>query len=885
MLKLKNLKCEYLINPIGIGTIKPRFSWIIESDKRNVVQTSYEIHVTKDKDFKNLLWSSGVVESDASAHVYYEGPELKSTSRYYYKVKISDNHGETSDFSKVGFFETTLFTSDEWKARFITADGMEDGKNSKGTLLRKEFDISKEIESARVYATALGMYELHLNGNRVGDALFTPGWTAYNKRLQFQTYDVTDMLLNGSNAIGAVLGAGWYKGDLAGWIGRRNVYGDKTALLFQMKIRFKDGSESVIVSGDGWKASDGPILYSELYHGETYDARLEKEGWDKAGYDDLAWENAQYVDFDFKRLVPQDGIYVRRQETLKAKALFTTPKGERVLDFGQNLAGWVKFTVSGNPGDKVVLKHAEVLDKDGNFYIENMRAAKVRIEYILKGQGEETFEPHFTFQGFRYVMIEEFPGNPSLENFEAVAMHSDMEQTGTFSCSNELINQLNHNILWGLKGNFIDIPTDCPQRDERLGWTGDAQVFISTANFLMDTALFYRKWLRDLKAEQLENGGVPFVIPDVLSNNLQNDKIIKEEHSATGWADAAVICPWTVYQSYGDVEVLKEQYETMEKWLVYIKARAKDGLIWDTGFHFGDWVALDAKEGAYIGATPTDLIATAYYAFSTKLTAQTARVLGKLDDALEYDCLYDRIVRAFHDEFYTPRGRLAAKTQTAHILSLMFDLTPIEHKERTIKELLKLLEENKGHLTTGFLGTPYFCQVLSDNGQLEAAYDLLLKEDYPSWLYQVKMGATTIWEHWDGIKPDGTMWSADMNSFNHYAYGAIGDWLYKVIAGINIDPSYPGYKRIIIKPRPGGGITNAKGSIKTMYGQLSVEWDIKDGYITVNVQIPHNTKARLILPKASPEYFKGGEIVLTPCEGGCEGIIGSGEHVFKYEYQ
>lgn len=885
MLKATNLRCEYLSNPIGIGVNKPRFSWIIESDNRNVVQTSYEIQVSNDRDFKNLLWSSGVVESDESAHVYYEGLKLQSSSRYYYKVKISDNHGEISDFSETAFFETTLFSSDEWQARFITAEGIEEGKNSKGTLLRKEFKISKEIESAGVYATALGMYELRINGKRVGDALFTPGWTAYNKRLQFQTYDVTDMLLNGSNAIGAVLGAGWYKGDLAGWIGRRNVYGDKTALLFQMKIRFKDGSESVIVSGDEWKASDSPILYSELYHGETYDARLEEISWDRAGYDDSAWEKAQYVDFDFKRVVPQDGIYVKRQETLKAKALFTTPKGESVIDFGQNLAGWVKFNASGNSGDRVILKHAEVLDKDGNFYIENMRAAKVRIEYILKGQGEETFEPHFTFQGFRYVLIEEYPGNPKLEDFEAIVVHSDMEGTGTFSCSNELLNQLNHNILWGLKGNFIDIPTDCPQRDERLGWTGDAQVFISTANFLMDTALFYRKWLRDLKAEQVESGGVPFVIPDVLSNNLQADKIIKEEHSATGWADAAVICPWTLYQSYGDIEVLKEQYETMKKWLGYIKARAKDGLIWNTGFHFGDWVALDAKEGAYIGATPTDLIATAYYAYSTKLTAQTARVLGKLDDAEEYETLYGNIVRAFQDEFYTPRGRLAAKTQTAHILSLMFDLTPIEHKERTIKELLKLLEENKGHLTTGFLGTPYFCQVLSDNGQLEAAYDLLLKEDYPSWLYQVKMGATTIWEHWDGIKPDGTMWSADMNSFNHYAYGAIGDWLYKVIAGINIDPSYPGYKRIIIKPRPGGGITNAKGSIKTMYGQLSVEWDIKDGYITVNVQIPHNTKARLILPKAMPEYFEGGEIVLTPCEGGCEGIIGSGEHVFKYEYQ
>jgi alpha-L-rhamnosidase len=607
MIKPTNLKCEYLINPIGIGTTKPRFGWMIQSDKQNVVQTSYELHVSKDRDFKDLLWNSGMVEADESAHVYYEGPILKSKTRYYFRVRIGDNHGELSDFSETAFLETTLFSNDEWQARFITAEGSDDGKSSKGTLLRKEFGISKEIESARVYATALGMYELHINGNRVGDALFTPGWTAYNERLQFQTYDVTEMLKHGLNAIGAVIGAGWYKGDLAGWIGRRNVYGDKTALLLQMNIRFKDGSEMVIASDDEWKASDGPVLFSELYHGETYDARLEKIGWDKPSCDDSTWGVAQYVDFDLKKVVPQDGVYVKRQQKLKPISIFVTPKGERVIDFGQNLAGWVKFKVSGNTGDKVVLKHAEVLDKDGNFYIENMRAAKVRIEYILKGHGEEIFEPHFTFQGFRYVLVEEFPGNPSLENFEAIVVHSDMERTGTFSCSNELINQLSHNILWGLKGNFVDIPTDCPQRDERLGWTGDAQVFISTACYLMDTALFFRKWLRDLKAEQLENGGVPFVIPDVLSNNLQNDKLIKEEHSATGWADAAVICPWTVYQTYGDVEVLKEQYETMKKWIGYMKVRAADGLIWNTGFHFGDWVALDAKEGSYFGATPNDL--------------------------------------------------------------------------------------------------------------------------------------------------------------------------------------------------------------------------------------------------------------------------------------
>jgi len=883
MLQVVNLRCEYQSNPIGISGENPRFSWEIKSDKRNVVQTSYTLQVSEDDDFKVLSYSQ-TLDSEDSAQVYYQGPSLKSSTRYYYKVKITDNYGESSHFSEVAKFETTLFSKDEWKARFISAEIGDESKNSKGTMLRKEFEADSEIVWARAYATSLGMYELFINGDRVGDALFTPGWTVYNKRLQFQTYDVTSMIKEGLNAVGAVVGAGWYKGDLAGWVGRRNVYGDKTAVLVQIMIRYKDGSEKVIVSDDTWKVSEGPILYSELYHGETYDARLEKNDWNTTGFDDSAWINAKIVNHSFDVLVPQDGIYVRRQETLKAKSIFTTPKGEKVIDFGQNLAGWVKFRVKGEKGESVVLKHAEVLDKEGNFYIENMRAAKVRIEYILKGEDVEVFEPHFTFQGFRYVLIETYPGEPQLEDFEAIVINSDMERTGTFSCSNELLNQLNHNILWGLKGNFVDIPTDCPQRDERLGWTGDAQVFISTACFIKDTALFFRKWLRDLKAEQLENGGIPFVIPDVLSNNLQNDKIIKRENSATGWADAAVICPWTVYLSYGDLEVLKEQYETMKKWVGYIQSKAENGLIWNSGFHFGDWVALDAKEGSYFGATPNDLIATAYYAYSTLLLAKSAMILGKNDDSKVYYELYENIVSAFRKEFYTPWGRLAARTQTAHILALTFNLTAVEHKARTIKDLLKLIEENKGHLTTGFLGTPYFLHVLSDNGQLNAAYELLLKEDFPSWLYQVKMGATTIWEHWDGIKPDGSMWSANMNSFNHYAYGAVGDWLYKVIIGIKPIEDSPGYKKQILNPRPGGGLTSAEGSLVTLYGKVKVNWVTADGQMKVTVEIPHNTQAHVILPQIEPKDCMLDNVSFNKCHDGCEATVGSGKYEFTYKY-
>ncbi|MFY9295280.1 MAG: family 78 glycoside hydrolase catalytic domain, partial [Caldicoprobacterales bacterium] len=500
--------------------------------------------------------------------------------------------------------------------------------------------------------------------------------------------------------------------DLAGWLGRRNLYGKRTALLLQMLVRYADGREEIIVSDDSWKASDSPILYSELYHGETYDARQEQEGWNMPGFDDSHWDEAAVIDQDMSIVVPQDGVFITRQETLKPISMFKTPKDELVIDFGQNMVGWVRFKVKGKAGDRVVLKHAEVLDAEGNFYTENLRSAKSRIEYILKGEGVETFEPHFTFQGFRYVMIEEYPGEVDIENFEGVVIHSDMERAGYFSCSNELVNKLHHNILWGLKGNFVDIPTDCPQRDERLGWTGDAQVFMKAACYLMEVGPFFKKWFRDIIAGQLEGGGIPYVIPDVLTGPEGN-------HSATGWGDAAVICPWTLYQTYGDKRILEEQYESMKAWIEYIRGQAQDGVLWNTGFHFGDWVALDAKEGSYFGATPNDLTATAFYAYSTDLVTKTARILGKEKDAEEYSRLHDAIVEAFRNEFFTPNGRLAAPTQTAHILSLMFGLVPEEYKDRTIKGLVKLLEDNDGHLTTGFLGTPYFCHVLSQNGRLK----------------------------------------------------------------------------------------------------------------------------------------------------------------------
>jgi len=751
-----------------------------------------------------------------------------------------------------------------FKAKFITPDAPGDAELSKGKLLRKKFEIKSEIKSATVHVTALGLYELYINNQRVGDAVLTPGWTEYNSRLLYQTWDVTSILRSGNNVIGATLGAGWYKGDL-GWkslrngLGLRNVYGKQSALLMQLDLVLTDGSRELIITDECWKCSEGPIQFSELYHGEIYDAGQEKEGWCEAGYDDSGWDNVEIINRKPDTLAPQDGPLIRRQEVIKAKNLFTTPKGELVLDFGQNISGWVRFTVSGKAGDVVKLRHAEVLDSDGNFYTENLRAARNEIQYILSGKEKEIFEPHFTFQGFQYACIDEWPGEPQLGDFEAIVVHSDMKRTGWFECSNPLLNQLHHNILWGLKGNFVDVPTDCPQRDERMGWTGDAQVFIRTSTYLMDTKDFFIKWLRDLRAAQFDNGAVPFVVPDVLTGNFSDGDIIANAEAVSGWGDAAVICPWALWLAYGDEEILRECYESMKNWVEYIRKRATDGVLWNTDFQLGDWVALDAKEGSYFGATATDLIATAYYAKCTEILAETASILGNTKDKTLYTSLHADIKRAYENEFFSPNGRLCSNTQTAHILSLAFDITPEKYRKRTVKGLLQLLDENDGHLTTGFLGTPYFCQVLADNGCLDEAYNLLLKEGYPSWLYQITKGATTVWEHWDGIKPDGSMWSANMNSFNHYAYGSVGEFLYRTVAGIDTHSTHAGYKHIIMRPRPGGGLTYARATVETPHGAASVSWSIEENKFKFDAHVPDNTTATIVLPNGSTHEVGAGD--------------------------
>lgn len=836
---VQHLLTENLSNPIGLDTRTPRFSWQLRAPERNELQIAYEIRVSAKSNGKGEVWNSGKVLSAQSVHVAYGGPAPASGRRYFWQVRIWDNKGRNSGWSAAAWWQTGLLDPSDWTAKWIQPGYKEEDSGRPSPLFRKEFSNSKRLRSATVYITAHGLYEAMINGRRIGDAFLTPGWTSYSKRLQYQVYDVTDLVRPGKNAIGVTLGSGWYRGFI-GFAGQHNFYGSDISLLFQLVLSYGDGSTETISSDGSWKSSTGAIRSSEIYNGETIDAREEKTGWDLPGYDDSGWSRAQTASYPLNNLIATYNEPVRKQETFVPVKILTTPKGEMVIDFGQNLVGWVRVKASGQAGDKITISHAEVLDKAGNFYTDNLRAARAQDTYILKGKGKEYFEPHFTFHGFRYIRIEGYPGEITADDVTAVTLYSDMQKTGNFSCSNPLINQLQHNIQWGQRGNFLDVPTDCPQRDERLGWTGDAQVFSRTATFNMGVENFFTKWLKDVAADQATSGSVPFVIPNVLG---------KGAAGSTGWADVATIIPWNLYLAYGDRRVLEEQYPSMKAWVEYIRGQAKDDL-WNTGSHFGDWLfyrPFDDDDGRS-AVTDKYLIAQCFYAHSTQLLINAAGVLGKKEEADHYALLLKKIKDAFLREYVTPSGRLVSATQTAYTLALQFDMLPETLRKEAAERLVQNIKDYDNHLTTGFLGTPYLCQVLSRFGYTSIAYRLLLQDTYPSWLYPVKMGATTIWERWDGIRPDSSLENPGMNSFNHYAYGAIGDWMYRVIAGIDTYEDGPGYQHSRIEPHPGGGLDSAAADLQTGYGLLSSHWRLSNDSLWMDIVIPANTTSTLSIP-------------------------------------
>lgn len=875
MLTPGRLLCEYLVDPVGLDVRQPRLSWQSSAQHRGARQTAYHILVGKHPaalgdSAGGIVWDTGKVNSDQSLHIPYAGSALQPGQRCYWQVRVWDENDSVSAWSAAAFWELGLLDSSNWQAEWITPEWHEDiSRPQPAPLLRRDFQAESGIATARIYATSLGLYELRLNGQRVGEAVLSPGWTSYDHRLQYQTYDVSGLIRAGDNALGAMLGDGWYRGYL-GHKGHRNVYGDRLALLLQLHLSYADGRVEIIGSDTAWRASCGPIQMSDLYLGETYDARQEKPGWDQAGYDDGDWHGVRRLDHPKETLVAQLGPPIRRQEQIQPARILRSPKGETILDFGQNMVGWVQMRVRGPRGTTITLRHAEVLDQQGNLYTENLRSADQITRYTLQGRtdADETCEPHFSFQGFRYVALEGFPGEPTLAQFTGIVLHSDMPLTGAFECSNPLINQLQHNIVWGQKGNFVDVPTDCPQRDERLGWTGDTQVFIRTACFNMNVAAFLTKWLRDLSADQLPDGSVPFVVPDVLTKMRSTEANSLSASGAAAWSDAAVICPWTIYLCYGDTRLLEEQYESMAGWVNFMRDRAGDDYIWRNDSQFGDWLdyrGQDPRRPAPV--TNTELVATAFFAYSARLLADAAAVLGKTSDAAGYAGLARHVKAAFQNEFVTPSGRVGPNTQTAYVLALHFDLLPESLRPLAVERLVKEIRQSHYHLTTGFVGTPYVCHVLSRYGYTDVAYELLNQERYPSWLYPVKQGATTIWERWDGIKPDGSFQDASMNSFNHYAYGAIGEWLYRVVAGIELDPTAPGYGRILIQPQPGGQLTYASAGLDSMYGRIESKWMLEDDSFQLAVTIPPNTEGIVHLQAQSVDDIAEQGQALDQVEG------------------
>lgn len=861
--------CNYLANPIGVHDPAPRLSWEINAaERRGVTQTAYQIKVSSQPNGTADLWDSGRIQSDQSTQVPYAGKPLPSRTRAYWQVTTWDDKGvATTSAPAANYWEMGLLQRSDWKAQWIGASWHGSKRvGAPAPYLRHRFDVAAKPVRARLYVTALGLYEAYLNGQRIGSDVFTPGWTDYNKRVQYQVYDVANQVVVGRNTMGAILGDGWYCGSVGAK--SREVYGDRPKLLAQLELTYADGKQQIVTTDGSWQVARSPILENDLLMGESYDARQEVEGWFLNTGNDAGWTPVTVFPDPSVELSPMLARPVRAHESLTAKSI-TNKSGAwhsaYVYNFGQNLVGYATLRIKAPAGTTIKLRFAEMLDAQGNVYVENLRGARVTDYYTCKGDPNgETWTPKFTFHGFQYAEITGLPEGivPDEQTLVAHVLHTELPETGTFSSSDPLLNQLQSNIQWGERGNYLEVPTDCPQRDERLGWTGDAQAFIRTGAWNREIAAFFTKWQRDLADAQSANGGIPAVIPNVDGGS--------DSDGGPAWADAAIICPWTIYQCYGDIALLAAHFPTFERYAAFLSKNSIDGIRLHPNLHkwqgFGDWLALDGS-GRTEGGTPKDLIATAFHVHDLRLLAEMAHALGRTADAARYAEQAETVKKAFVRRFVTQDGLVAGSTQTSYVLALYFDLVPRELRPKLTAELVRDIKERKIKLSTGFVGTPYLLHVLSAEGELGLAYQLLFQKDWPSWLYAVTQGATTIWERWDGWTKDKGFQTPGMNSFNHYAYGAVGDWLYRVVAGIELDPRHPGYKHFFLQPQPGGPLTWAKATHKSMYGEISSGWKTAPQSLEWDVTVPPNTTATARFPVPRNARVSEGSSALEQAAG------------------
>jgi alpha-L-rhamnosidase len=912
-LAAKQLRCEYLVNPPGIDEVHPRLSWVVESGQRGQRQTACQILVASDearlRKNKGDLWDSGKLAGGETTGLVYGGKTLVSRQRCFWKVKVWDKDGKASAWSEPAMWSMALLKPGDWKAQYISyRDTTPVYRLAQPLFLpparqyRKEFPGVKTVRRATIYATALGIYELHLNGERVGDALFAPGWSDYHQRAYYQTYDVTALVRQGSNALGAWVADGWYSGyigfGLLTSIGTESIgrytYGKTPALMAQLEIEYADGSRQTVVTDTSWKATGaGPIQEADFLMGESYDARQEMPGWSKPGFDDSQWEPAiraeangtakatfyEYrnpapggklkiegrdVDLGFKRpakLEAFPGLPVRAIEEIKPIAITSPTNGVYIFNLGQNFAGVARLKVKGPAGTRIRLRYGEMLHPDGRLMTENLRKARATDYYILRGDANgETCVPRFTFHGFQYVELTGYPGKPDLEAITGIVLHSDTPMTSGFECSDPMVNRLFKNVVWTQRANFIDLPTDCPQRDERFGWTGDAQAYVGTAVYNADVAAFYTKWLRELMESQRPSGTFPGYAPFPFQHGLD---------FGTAWCDAGVICPWTIWKAYGDTRIIERCWEPMTRFIAWRKSASKDFLGVVHGNEWGDWLAVNEK-------TPLDYIDTVYFVYSAKLMAEMAQAIGKTKEAAEYRDLFGKIKAAFNQKYVKPDGALALDTQTAYALALYMDLLPDNLRAAAGALLARKIQANDTRMSTGFLGTRPLLPVLSATGQHDLAVRLLQSRKYPSWGYEIEQGATTIWERWNSYTKDkgfGGPQNAEMNSFAHYSFGAVCEWMFSQLAGIQSDGV--GYKRIIIRPAPPSPESNpdqkpidwVRAHYDSIQGRISTAWKVEGGRFELEVTIPANTTATVYLPTRDVASITEGGQALAQSQG------------------